>query len=160
ASLTVDSSTFSGNYYGVTAYNGQQVALTNDTFTGQTLYPIVMNALTNATINLNGTSGSSNGDNAVALYGSLSSDTTLTPVPGIPNYVLNSDLTVNQNVTLTLPPGTIVKAFVGGVSVNVNGHLVAHGTAAQPIVFTSIRDDSIGGDTNNDASATQPAAGN
>ncbi|HUP81672.1 MAG TPA: hypothetical protein VM260_24180, partial [Pirellula sp.] len=44
--------------------------------------------------------------------------------------------------TLTILPGTIVKTNVfAGFSINVEGTLIADGTSAQSIVFTSLRDD-------------------
>ncbi len=45
-------------------------------------------------------------------------------------------------------------------SISVQGALVADGTAAQPIVFTSMEDDSYGGDTNNDGNTSSPNKGN
>ncbi|MCI0575506.1 MAG: tandem-95 repeat protein [Chloroflexi bacterium] len=73
---------------------------------------------------------------------------------------LYSDLTVNNGATLTLSPNTVFKSSQPFQQLVVHGRLVADGTAAQPIVFTSLWDDRYSGDTNNDGSATAPAPGN
>ena len=72
-------------------------------------------------------------------------------------YVIQNDITVATGTTLTIGTGTVVK-FAGPYSLRFNGTLKAGGTATKKVTFTSIKDDSVGGDTNRDGSASAPAA--
>lgn len=81
--------------------------------------------------------------------GILEADETWTPNNV---YVLDGRVVVNEGVTLTIEPGTIVKAEDGQHSnastliVDRGGKLVANGTAEQPIIFTSVNDDILPGE--------------
>ncbi|MEZ5278483.1 MAG: right-handed parallel beta-helix repeat-containing protein [Opitutaceae bacterium] len=72
--------------------------------------------------------------------------------------VIAADQIVDAAASLTLKPGLVVKAvhYAGFV---VDGELVAEGTTSKPIVLTDYRDDSVGGDTANDGTATAPSPG-
>lgn len=67
-------------------------------------------------------------------------------------YVLDGRVVVNEGVTLTIEPGTVVKAEDGQLSnastliVDRGGKLIANGTAEQPIIFTSINDEIASGE--------------
>ena len=67
--------------------------------------------------------------------------------PGVPYYVTH-DVTVPAGANLTVDPGVVVK-FEADDSIYVNGSLNVNGTADRPVVFTSFRDDRVGGDANN-----------
>jgi hypothetical protein len=73
-------------------------------------------------------------------------------------YVLWDDITVTSGFTLTWGPGIVVKPREYYVEMIVDGTLNVNGTSSNPVYVTSIKDDSLGGQTNNDASP--PGAGN
>src|SRR4051812_42744642 len=89
--------------------------------------------------------------------GTISSDTTWS-LANSP-YVLTGNVVVAPGATLTIEPGVVVKLNDPFRTMFVDGTLKAIGTAADPIVFTSVKDDSAGGDTNGDGAATSPAPG-
>ena len=86
--------------------------------------------------------------------GSISVDTTWPASAG--PYLLNSGVSVDAGVTLTIEPGAVIKGNGGTNGLYVFGTLRAQGTAGAPIIFTSYQDDSVGGDTNGDGNATTP----
>jgi hypothetical protein len=82
---------------------------------------------------------------------------------GLP-YVLLSHhkkwVTIGENTTLTINPGTIIKTHNPAYYVlSIKGTLKAEADIGNEIVITSLMDDSFGGDTNNDGNATIPASG-
>ncbi|MBR4258160.1 MAG: hypothetical protein IKQ17_03930, partial [Kiritimatiellae bacterium] len=71
--------------------------------------------------------------------------------PGHKTYIVTGNLTLASGATLTIDAGAVVK-FKPGLSFTVNSGatLNAQGTRSSPVVFTSFKDDSHGGDTNGD----------
>ena len=74
-------------------------------------------------------------------------------------YVIDGNLVVASGVTLTVDPGVIVKFNGTPRLLTINGTLSAIGTSGSRITFTSYQDDTAGGDTNGDGSATSGAKG-
>ena len=68
-------------------------------------------------------------------------------------FIANQEVAVVAGSTLTVTPGT---AFKLKEALIVNGRLLARGTTANPIVFTSYHDDAHGGDTDGGAGSAAP----
>jgi len=93
------------------------------------------------------------------VYSAINSDTTWTASSS--PYVIDSNVHIESGATLTIEEGTIIKFNdrLKCCELNVfSGGLVARGTEANPIIFTSIKDDSAGGDTNEDGADTTPSS--
>ncbi len=78
--------------------------------------------------------------------------------------VVKADAIVPTGAMLTIEPGVVVKfrageSGEGGARLVVEGRLNSLGTPAEPVVFTSERDDTVGGDSNGDGDASKPLPG-
>jgi len=93
---------------------------------------------------------------ATHVSGTISSNTTWS-TSGSP-YIVDANLTVSAGATLTISPGVVVKFNGTTRTMFVNGVVSAIGNAGSRIVFTSLQDDSIGGDSGGDG-ATSGAPG-
>ena len=138
--------------------------ISNNTFEEDTWAPIELdlgtnpifstNEFVNNTYNAVGiTSLSYNADNYTLSKLDIANNTNVA-------YVHQSNIVIGDQSTLTIEPGVVIKPTSSRNSFwTINGTLIAEGTIDEPIVWTSLHDDSFGGDTNNNADATSPGPG-
>ena len=165
AATSITNTNITDSYFGIKCEGSSTPSVDQVAIQNCTADPIAMSlksdpTFTNITFDANGSSG------IKILEGTLSSDATLAKrdVAGINNiaYIID-DLTISPTATLTINPGVVIKYNFGSYrvySINVQGALIADGTVDERIVFTSIADDSKGGDTNNDGNNSVPDRGN
>ena len=75
-------------------------------------------------------------------------------------YIVENMQTIAEGNVLTIEPGVVIKFQDQSGGFIVNGAIKAIGTANNKIIFTSIKDDSAAGDSNNNGTSNVPAAGN
>ncbi len=81
-------------------------------------------------------------------------------------YALCSSGVVKAGRTLTIEPGVVIKFGTPTCPFDssqqqliIYGNLIANGSSTDPVIFTSIKDDTVAGDTNGDGALTKPAKG-
>jgi hypothetical protein len=102
----------------------------------------------------NQATGNAGGDYQRVNLASITTDRTIGTANLLDDVlVLANPVSVPVGRTLTLGPGVIVK-LLANFLVDVDGTLLAQGTASRPVVFTSFADDAFGGDTNQNGPST------
>ena len=164
AGCTLSNSTiFKSASYGIRCENSSTPTVRNVTISGCTSDPIAMSLQSNPTFT-DPITFSANGSQGIRILdATLSSNATLAQrsFAGITNiaYIMDN-LTVNPGAVFTILPGVVIKFSNYYNGILVNGALVAVGTSTQKIIFTSLKDDSKGGDTNNDGNGSSPSKAN
>jgi parallel beta-helix repeat protein len=144
ATITNNPITANGGY-GIYA-TGSTLTITSNTLSTNTNGAMYLDGDSFSNATLSGNTISGNGLDTIVIGGTLSQNDTWGSAYG--TYVVDQ-LTVDAGITLTIDPGVVVK-FLGAGHLTVNGTLVADASAGSPITFTSLKDDTVGGDTNGD----------
>jgi hypothetical protein len=132
-------------YAGIYLYDNASPMIDTCTFEGN-LHPIEMEV--GCSPNISGSSFIDNTASVVKVYGTLSKNWIWPNIEGLP-FLVSSGITVNTDYCMTIPAGTVIKVNAN-YEINAYGILIVSGESWAPVIFTSYRDDTIGGDSNGD----------
>ena len=151
--ITISDNTLKDNSYaGISADAGaDSLSLSNNAFNNNSSYAVHMNP--NVDLTESGSTVSGNGGNGIYMPSSSVTDTTQTWTKTSIPYILDN-ITINSGKTLTVNAGSIIKFGASSKRLSVNGTLDVNGSSGNEVYFTSLKDDSVGGDTNDDGSST------
>ncbi|TWU39629.1 carboxypeptidase regulatory-like domain-containing protein [Novipirellula artificiosorum] len=142
--LTLNDAVIRGGMHGMRIVESDPV-INNITFLNNEFHAASMDLKSNPTIRGDIRVDGNRLNGLLVDAGTIDSDATWDD-PGIA-YVPTGRITVAEDVTLTIAPGQVIK-FLAGEPIEVGGRMLAQGTSDEHIVFTSVVDDSVLGDTN------------
>ena len=157
SSPSISDSQFSNNDIGIEIIDQALPTITNNIFSNNN-YPI---KIKNSYPNLSANQANNNNMNGVFIDSEsiFSQNTTWNSnLPYVLGAGLGDCLTIATGTILTIEPGMVIKSDRPYTILSIEGELIALGATSTPIIFTSLKDDTYGGDTNNDG-ATAPASG-
>lgn len=162
AAASMDNCNIMNTYqYGLRIEGNSNPVIDSTTIQNSSSDPIGMSLLSDPTFsNITFTANATRGIRIIDNYlssNALLKKRSLAGISNIAYFIFN--LTIDANATLSVEPGVVIKSQVeySARSIVVNGAIVALGTVADKIVFTSKKDDSNGGDYNNDGNTSSPS---
>lgn len=140
-------------------FGSQTINFTRNTFTNNVNWAVIAELL-DGKVSINTISSTSTGSahNGFGVIGNIAENATFAGDPNFP-FIIYGSLIVNAQKKLTVSPGTGFKMNGCWDNINVYGTLDASGTSSKPIYFTSLKDDSYGGDSNGDLNQSSPVSG-